>query len=93
MADRRELVLTSARLRRADKLTPEQKEINQKSNLKRRAKRAFAAEPLGESPLSTLGRRYSNISLFILLLSFFSRWRWLAFPFSAIPTIFPLILS
>ena len=28
MADRRELVLTSARLRRADKLTPELKEIN-----------------------------------------------------------------
>lgn len=33
MADRRELVLTSARLRRADKLTPKKNQLKQKQEM------------------------------------------------------------
>ena len=66
MADRRELVLTSARLRRADKLTPKLKEIKIKKKFERRAERAFAAEPLGESPFSTLGGVIQIVTCFNL---------------------------
>ncbi len=69
MAVRCELVLTSARLRRADKLTPELKEINKKQ-FERRAERAFAAKPLGESPLSSCVGVIHNLILFSMGLFF-----------------------
>lgn len=50
LADRRELVLTSARLRRADKLTPELKEINIKSNIETPRERGICAKPLANRP-------------------------------------------
>ncbi len=92
MAVRCELVLTSARLRRADKLTPKLKEINIKKLFERRAERAFAAEPLGEPPFTTLGGIIQILVFFSVDFPFQSLVV-AAFPFSSALAKIPLILS